>query len=123
MGEPKRATPNPVEGDPNPRAVAPFVMTSPHLNPLEQLLRLNSSSPEFNDQVSNTLHGEGYRQWAKRISGTDAVRLIDFLDRVRRCASFLASRSRPCRLSILLTLPILVSGDVCESSGTCAGRE
>ena len=57
-------------------------MTSP--NPLEQLLRLNSSLPQFDDQVSNILHGEGYRQFVKRISSTDAVRLIDFLDRVRR---------------------------------------
>ena len=62
---------------------------------LEQLLGLDTSLPEFNDQVSNILHGEEYRQLAKRISRTDAVKLIDFLDRVRRYASFLASRSPP----------------------------
>lgn len=60
---------------------------------LEQLLGLDTSLPEFNDQLSNILHGEEYRKLAKRISGTDAVRFIDFLDRVRRYASFLPSRS------------------------------
>ena len=52
-------------------------------SPLEQLLNLNTSLPEFNDQVSNILHGEEYRQSAKRINGTDASRLVDFLDGVR----------------------------------------
>ena len=52
-------------------------------SPLEQLLNLNTSLPEFNDQVSNILHGEEYRQLAKRINSTDASRLVDFLDGVR----------------------------------------
>ena len=68
-------------------------MSSPNLNPLQQFLGLDSSRPEFNDQVSNILHGEEYRKWVKRISSGDAVRIIDFLDTVRRYASFLASRS------------------------------
>lgn len=68
-------------------------MSSPNLNPLKQLLRLNSSFPEFNDQVTDILHGEEYTQLAKYISGADAVTLIDFLDRVLHYASFLASRS------------------------------
>lgn len=67
----------------------------PSLNPLVQLLGLNRSLPEFNDQVSNILHGEEYRELAKRISGADAVRLIDFLDNVCRYASFFAFRSSP----------------------------
>ena len=70
-------------------------MSSPDLSPLEQLLGLNSSLPEFNDQVSNILHSEEYRKRVKRISSDDAVRIIDFLDRVRRYASFLVSRSPP----------------------------
>ena len=52
-------------------------------SPLELLLNLNTSLPEFNDQVSNILHGEEYRQLAKRINSTDASRLVDFLHGVR----------------------------------------
>ena len=68
-------------------------MSSPNLSPLEQLFGLNTSLPEFNDRVSNILREEAYRQLAKRIDGIDAVRLIDFLDGVRCCASFLVPRS------------------------------
>ena len=62
-------------------------MTSPHLTPLKQLLRLNTSSSEFNDQVDNILHGEEYKQWAEHVDGADVLGLVQFLDRVRRCAS------------------------------------
>ena len=97
-------------------------MSSPNLSLLEQLFGLNTSLPEFNDRVSYILRGEAYRQLAKRIDGIDAVRLIDFLDGVRCCASFLAPRSPPRRPWTFWTLPVLVSGDVCESSGTYAAR-
>lgn len=90
---------------------------------MEQLLRLDSSSSQFNDQVSKILHGKEYKQWANHIDGTDMTRLIDFLDRVRPCASSLASHSRPRRLSIPLILPVQGLGHACESSGTHAGRE
>ena len=93
------------------------------LHPLGRLLNLNTSLPEFNDQISNILHGEEYRQLAKHISGTDALRLVDFLDGVRPIMphSLLpAHLSR--RLWMPLTLPVPVSGDVCENSGTYAAR-
>lgn len=97
-------------------------MPHPNLNPLEQLLRLKDSSSEFHDQVSNILHGEEYKQWAKRVNGADATRFIDFLDRVRRCGPLFDSRSSFRRLSILSTLPVPVFGDACESLGIYAAR-
>ena len=50
--------------------------------PLEHLFGLNSSLPQFNNQVGNILHGEEYKQFEKDISGASAVALIDFLERV-----------------------------------------
>ncbi|KAF9789483.1 kinase-like domain-containing protein [Thelephora terrestris] len=58
-----------------------LAMTSPRLNPLEQLLRLKSSSLDFNDQVSNILEGAEYKEWAKLMNGPDVVELVNFLDR------------------------------------------
>ena len=57
-------------------------MSSVNLSPLDRLLRLNSSSTNFNDQVCNILDGVEYSVWARRINGDDVTRLIDFLDRV-----------------------------------------
>jgi hypothetical protein len=92
-------------------------------NPLDQLLRLKPSSSGFDDKVSNVLQGQAYRTWVKGIGGDDVVELAEFLDRVRRGASFFASRSSPRRLLMFLTLLAPVSGDVCDSSGTHAVQE
>lgn len=63
-------------------------MISPNLNPLERLLRLNRSTSDFHDQISNILYGEEYKQWVPGINGGDVVKLVDCLDRVRCRASF-----------------------------------
>ena len=76
-------------------------MSTPNLNPLEQLLRLNTSSPEFNDQVNDILRGEEYKQWAERVAGAEVVELVDFLDRVRPRVSFFDSLSTLLRFSML----------------------
>ena len=70
----------------------------PQFQPLEQLLRLNTSSSQFNDQVSVILHREEYRQWIECADGDDVTRLIDFLDTVRRSTLFFASCSSSHRL-------------------------
>ena len=64
-------------------------------NPLEQLLRLDSSSTNFSDQVSNFLHGVESKQWAKRINGADAVELVSFLEGVRRLYLVLGFSLKP----------------------------
>ena len=76
-------------------------MSTPNLNPLEQLLRLNTSSPEFNDQVNDILRGEEYKQWSERVAGAEVVELVDFLDRVRPRVSFFDSFSTLLRFSML----------------------
>ena len=76
-------------------------MSTPNLNPLEQLLRLNTSSPEFNDKVNDILRGEEYKQWAERVAGAEVVELVNFLDRVRPRVSFFDSLSTLLRFSML----------------------
>ncbi|KAF9789363.1 kinase-like protein [Thelephora terrestris] len=55
-------------------------MTSHGPNPLKQLSRL-SRTTKFDDQVDTILHGEEYKQWAKRINDADAKKLVEFLDK------------------------------------------
>lgn len=98
-------------------------MSSASSDPMERLLRLNSSSSNFNDRVCNILYGAEYSQWVEGVNGDDVARLIDFLDIVRFCGSLSPSRSNPGRLSVLSNLPVPVSGDVCESLGKYAARE
>ena len=76
-------------------------MSTPNLNPLEQLLRLNTSSPEFNDKVNDILRGEEYKQWAECVAGAEVVELVNFLDRVRPRVSFFDSLSTLLRFSML----------------------
>ena len=59
--------------------------------PLKQLRRLDRSSPEFHDQVSNILYGQEYQQWVPTIQGDDLVGLVDYLDKVRCRVSLLCS--------------------------------
>jgi len=54
----------------------------PSRSPLEQLHRLDRSSLEFHDQVSNVLYGEEYKQWVPTIEGDDLVGLVGYLDEV-----------------------------------------
>jgi len=58
-------------------------MSAHGLNPLERLLHLDRSSPEFNDDVSNILHGDGYRECVQRAGEGTIMELANFLDRVR----------------------------------------
>ena len=60
-----------------------FLMSSPPA--LQQLHRLNRSSPDFHDQLSNVLYGEEYKQWVANLQGDDLIWLVDYLDKVRRC--------------------------------------
>jgi hypothetical protein len=61
--------------------------------PLEQLLRLNQSSPTFPGELSKLLHGEEYERWVQRIKGDDVAVLVNCLDKVSPCAPFFKQRS------------------------------
>jgi len=65
------------------------------LNPLDQLRRLDRSSPKFHDQVSNILSGEEYKQWVLNVQDDDLVGLTDYLDKVRRRVSPLCLPLKP----------------------------
>ena len=56
-------------------------MASPNL--LQQLHRLDRSSPRFNDQLSNVLYGEEYKPYVEGLQNDDLVELVDYLDKVR----------------------------------------
>ena len=62
-------------------------MSSPNPPALQQLRRLDKSSSEFHDQLSNVLYGEEYQQCVPNIQGDDLVWLVDYLDKVRRRAA------------------------------------
>ena len=52
-------------------------------SPLRQLRRLDRSSSEFPDQVTDILYGEDYKQWVQTVRDKDLVGLVDYLDKVR----------------------------------------
>ena len=51
---------------------------------LQQLDRLNRSSPDFHDQLYNVLYGQEYKQCVPNLQGEDLVWLVNYLDKVRR---------------------------------------
>ena len=59
-------------------------MSSPNSPTLQQLDHLDSSSTDFHNQLCNVLHGEEYSRCMPNLQGDDLVRLVDYLDKVRR---------------------------------------
>ena len=60
-------------------------------NILQQLHRLDRSSHEFHDQLSNLLYGEEYTQSVPNLEAGESEWLVDYLDKVRHPASLLRS--------------------------------
>jgi len=60
-------------------------------DPLTQLRHLDASSPTFQDQVSNVLYGEEYKQWMPNLQDDGLMGLVDYLDKVRHSVSPLRS--------------------------------
>ena len=58
-------------------------MSSPGSSTLQQLHRLDRSSPDFHDQLCNVLYGEEYVQCVRNIKDDDLVWLVNYLDKVR----------------------------------------
>ena len=56
----------------------------PLLSILQQLSRINRSSPGFHDQLSNVLYGREYKRCIPNLQGEDLVWLVDYLDKVSR---------------------------------------
>jgi hypothetical protein len=70
-------------------------MPSPSSPVLQQLDRLDRSSPQFHDLLCNVLYGEEYTRCAPNLQGDDLVWLVDYLDNVRRCVALLHFPLKP----------------------------
>ena len=57
-------------------------MSSSNPTALQQLRRLDKSSPDFHKQLSNVLSGEEYVRSVPSLQGSDLVSLVDYLDKV-----------------------------------------
>jgi hypothetical protein len=55
---------------------------------LQRLDRLNRSSPDFHDQLSNILYEQEYQQCVSNIRGDGLAWLVDYLDKVCRRVAF-----------------------------------
>jgi hypothetical protein len=55
---------------------------------LQTLYRLDTSSPDFEDQLFNVLYGKEYGHCALNLEGDDLIWLIDYLDKVGNRVSF-----------------------------------
>ena len=60
-----------------------FLMSSPSHPVLQQLHHLDRSLSGFQDQLTNVLYGEEYRQCVPNLQGNDLVWLVEYLDKVR----------------------------------------
>jgi len=50
---------------------------------LQELDRLDKSSPEFPDQLTSLLYKEGYKNCIPELQDEDVVWLVEYLDKVR----------------------------------------
>jgi len=93
-------------------------MPSPDPPTLQGLDRLDRSSPEFHNQLSNTLYGEEYQQCVPNLRDDDLVWLIVYLDKVRHHEIiFPTPRSSQRRRSATSNLRAPLPGSVYASSG------
>jgi len=99
-------------------------MSSPTSPVLQQLHDLDTSSPDFHDQLCNIFYGEEYVQCAPHLQHDDVVWLVDYLDTVRRYIAFPTPRSTHCRFSMVSILLALHSGNVyaCLEAYAAPGR-
>ena len=70
-------------------------MFPPSSPALWQLHRLNVSSPDFQDLLSNILYGDEYVQCVPNLGDDDLLWLVDYLDKVRRWAALPTSSLKP----------------------------
>jgi len=59
-------------------------MPSPNPPALQQLRRLDRSSSDFPDQLSNVLYGEEYQKCVPNLQSDDLAWLVEYLDKVCR---------------------------------------
>ena len=82
-------------------------MASPNSPALQKLNNLDTSSPNFQDQLCNTLYGKEYTDCVQGLKGGDPTWLVNYLDMVRLRVSFTHSIFMPAQ-----TLDILEPSSV-----------
>ena len=93
------------------------LMSSPSSQTLQQLHRLDRSSPDFDRQLHDILSGKEYAQCGGHLESGDSVWLIDYLDEVRPGSGlFPTLRLNQRRLSVVLILPAWLPGNASASS-------
>ena len=97
-------------------------MASPNSPALQKLNNLDTSSPNFQDQLCNTLYGKEYTDCVQGLEGGDPTWLVNYLDKVRPESPSLTRYSCQRRLSTFSNLPASLLGSVCANSGACAAR-
>ena len=70
-------------------------MASPNSPALQKLHNLDVSSPNFQDQLCNTLYGKEYMDGVQGLEGDDPTWLVNYLDKVRLRISFTRSIFKP----------------------------
>ena len=93
-----------------------FLMSSPSAPALQKLHHLDRSSPDFHDRLCNVFYGREYSQCAPSLQGDDLVWLVDYIDEVLRHIALPYSPLSQPRLSIVLILPVPLSGSVYVNS-------
>ena len=63
-------------------------MTTPSHPTLQKLHRLDTSQPDFGDQLYNILNGWEYAGCEWNLKGDDLAWLVNYMDKVRRCLVF-----------------------------------
>lgn len=79
---------------------------------LQQIYGLDRTSPEFDNQLDDLLHGDEYEGCVQELENSDLVWLINYLDNVRLYVPFSASRSTQHRHSMVLIPPVPLPGSV-----------
>ena len=79
---------------------------------LQQIHRIDKSSPSFSDQLNNAIHGPEYLRCVPILGDDDAAWLVNYLDEVRRRVPLPTHHSSHHRLSMILIPQILHSGGV-----------
>ena len=103
------------------RKVSPMSSSNP--TALQRLRRLDRSSPNFHNQLSNVLFGEEYGRSVPNLRGNDLVSLVDYLNKVCRPISLLRPQLKRVQALDISILLVRLSRNVYANSETYVDQE
>ena len=98
-------------------------MSSSNPTALQRLRRLDRSSPNFHNQLSNVLFGEEYGRSVPNLQGNDLVSLVDYLNKVCRPISLLRPQLKRVQALDISILLVRLSRNVYANSETYVDQE